>query len=165
MENVKARQRQLFLCRAEKKMIKNKLYPSLLPTFHESGTVGKNIWHTHPISLAKLFLSNCPHWLWNCLQLSWNTALLWMCLCIREWLTGIVCPPCRLLMAACASAWLENLTKAQPVYTEKEKQRGGAHHQGRALNVGRKHHSLPLFSCYLLCKYILPCVCSAHNSE
>lgn len=38
-------------------------------------------------------------------------------------LTGIVCPPCRLLMAACASPWLENLTKAQPVHTESRRDR------------------------------------------
>lgn len=81
-------------------------------------------------------------------------------------LTGIVCPPCKLLMAACASAWLENFTKAQPVYTEKERKRREGHNiREVALKMGRKHHSLPLFSCYLVCKYILPFVCSAHNSE
>lgn len=68
-------------------------------------------------------------------------------------LTGIVCPPCKLLMAACASAWLENLTKAQPVYTEKgDKKEGGAQHQGDGICGEKKHHLLPLFSCYLIYK-------------
>lgn len=33
-------------------------------------------------------------------------------------LTGMVWLPCRLLMAACASAWLPYFTKAQPKETE-----------------------------------------------
>lgn len=61
-------------------------------------------------------------------------------------LTGIVCPPCKLLMAACASPWLENLTKAQPVCTEKqEKQKGRAQHQGDGLKNRGIPHSLRLY--------------------
>jgi len=70
-------------------------------------------------------------------------------------LTGIVCPPCKLLMAACASAWLENFTNAQPVNTEKE--RGKL--RKMALNIWGKYHSLPLCLCHLVCKYILSFVC------
>lgn len=51
-------------------------------------------------------------------------------------LTGIVCPPCKLLMAACASPWLENLTKAQPVQTVKKTD--GKQNVRRILNVNRK---------------------------
>ena len=37
-------------------------------------------------------------------------------------------------MAACASAWLENFTKAQPVEKRKKRnRRGGAQHQGGEL--------------------------------
>ena len=85
-------------------------------------------------------------------------------------LTGIVCPPCKLLIAACASAWLENFTKAQPVRREKigerkDRQRRARERcgedQGReterrnirelAWNItNNKMHSLPLSSCYLV---------------
>lgn len=46
-------------------------------------------------------------------------------------LTGIVCPPCKLLMAACASAWLENFTKAQPEKREKGRNTSEATNKGR----------------------------------
>lgn len=81
----------------------------------------------------------------------------------RVSLTGIVCPPCKVLMAACASVWLENLTKAQPAKMTRETDRE-ARHQGGGLGYGQKPPVITaVFSCYLVCKCILPFVCSLHN--